>query len=353
MIVLPFSDDSTLIFACAMRRLLQACPEAPPVALWRYTAEDALSARQMAQMLPEGPDHVASHADLAGLLTRTDVSAVVTCRMYLALSDGLQDVAGRLRRPRPCVVAFQGGLEFFPETSYLRRRWADAAFLLPRDAPLAFNACMDARGMDIRPGTLGFGHPAFLHPGVQATGDTGGDIVFYAQAISPLTRKSRMHMVQVLAAIARRNPHRRVWIKLRHLPDENTRHLHRERHDYPALLAGLRDAPPNLGVRACAMHEALVLTGVGITCTSTAAADLISAGLPCMVHLDYVDHYRDPLVAPMRRLFAHSGLIADLEDLLNLRARGPDPGWLADLFCPPDLAVRVLDIIAAHHAIAD
>jgi hypothetical protein len=48
----------------------------------------------------------------------------------------------------------------------------------------------------------------------------------------------------------------------------------------------------------------------------------------------------------MRRLFAGSGVVATLDDVLAGSFRPPDADWLARLFCPPDLGVRVLDCIA-------
>ncbi|SFR15631.1 DUF6716 putative glycosyltransferase [Poseidonocella sedimentorum] len=349
-VVIPFSDDSTLFFAQRMRALLRDVPNAPPVALWHYLPEDALSMRQFKAILPQGPDRRAVEEDLAGLFLRDDIAGVVTNRLYRPLSDALQDPSLRARAGRPRVVAFEGGLEFFPKRAYLRRRFADSVFLVPRGAAEDFETVMETSNLKTRPGVLGFGHPAFLHPGAALStqrGDPGGDIWFFAQALSPSTRRGRLHIVKVLAALARRHPERSVWIKLRHLPDENQRHLHRERYDYPSLMARLPDPPPNLRTIVCAMDEALARTGIGITCTSTAAADLVSNGRPCMIHLDTVDCYRDPLVAPMRRLFGASGLIAPLADVLSLSVQPPDPDWARDFFCPPDLGERVLAQLAA------
>ena len=77
-----------------------------------------------------------------------------------------------------------------------------------------------------------------------------------------------MHMLQALAAMARANPDHTVWIKLRHLPNENQKHLHLERYHYPGLLEELDNPPPNLKLTACTMDEAL----------ATAALQNIAAG---------------------------------------------------------------------------
>lgn len=53
-IILPFTDDSTLIFACRMRNLMRSHPAAPPIEMAWMSDDNALSYRQMAQLLPEG-----------------------------------------------------------------------------------------------------------------------------------------------------------------------------------------------------------------------------------------------------------------------------------------------------------
>ena len=156
-------------------------------------------------------------------------------------------------------------------------------------------------------------------------------------------------MLQAMAAIARANLDRTVWIKLRHLPHENSKHLHRERYDYPGLMSSLGNVPSNLKFSADDMETTLSRAALGITCTSTAAADLVRAGVPCMVHLDFVDSYRDPLVAPMRKLFEGSGLITGLEDMLNLRTGVPNLQWVDNMFCTLSLTDDILGIISRFH----
>ena len=149
----------------------------------------------------------------------------------------------------------------------------------------------------------------------------------------------------MLAALAERHRDRTVWIKLRHLPHENAAHLHKEKHDYPGLLSAMKDPPDNLRLTACTMDEALENAALGITCTSTAAVDLVRSGVPAMVYLDYVDNYADPLVDPMRKQFADSGLIANLEQVLALAPKPVNPAWVSDTFCPRDLGNRVLETL--------
>lgn len=347
-VLLLFSDDSTLFFARRMRDCLRAADPDLQIHMGWVVAENALSYRQMEQLLPEGPD-LAIHGKTAfeDLLLGGRYRAILTSRVYGALGAQLRRVEIAAAAGRACVIAFLGGLDFFPENGYFRRRNCDGVFLFPAsDIPVYERRA--ATWGDRMWQEVGFGHPTFLAPTALPPEDLARrrDIYFFTQALSPTTRRGRLHMLAAMAAIARANPDRTVWIKLRHLPHENQQHLHLEKYDYPGLLKVLPDVPDNLKLTACTMDEALEMAALGITCTSTAAIDVIRAGVPCMVHLDFVDNYVDPLVGPMRKLFAKSGLITPLEDMLNLRAATPNPEWVADMFCPCDLGARVLDTVA-------
>ena len=347
-VLILFSDDSTLFFARRMHDCLQAAAPDLVIHMGWVVAENALSYRQMEQLLPEGPD-LAIHGKeiFRDLLLRQQYKAILTSRVYGALGAQLRRPEISVASGRPCVLAFLGGLDFFPEQGYFRRRNCDGVYLFPASEIPVYEA-RAASWEDRMWQEVGFGHPTFLRPETKPPADLENrrDIYFFTQALSPSTRRGRLHMLEALAAMARANPDHRVWIKLRHLPHENQQHLHLEKHDYPGLLKELRDAPENLKLTACTMDEALENAALGITCTSTAAIDVLRAGVPCMVHLDFVDNYVDPLVEPMRRLFAKSGVITSLEDMLNLRSQAPNPDWVAEMFCSRDLSERVLQTVS-------
>lgn len=348
-VVILFSDDSTLIFAQRMRAALLAHDPHFPVRMAWFTDETALSYRQFSQLLPEGPDQVLDKNALIAMMGSADVSAILTSRVYRAMLAPLKNPVTRWAGNRPCIIGFLGGLDFFPEQGFMRRRNCDAVYLFPRSAINDYTeltADMDDGWQDI-----GFGHPSVVAPdGPPADIDQRRDVFFFTQALSPSTKRGRLHVLRMLAAIARANPDRRVFIKLRHLPTENRRHLHLERFDYPGLMNALGSMPENLLLTDITMEQALETAAIGITCTSTAAMDLVRAGLPSMVYLDFVDAYRDPLVEPMRRLFTGSNLIATTEQVLKLQIATPAPEWVEGMFCPHDLGARVCDTIARFHA---
>ena len=347
-IFLPFVDDSTLIFASAMDRLLQPLPCETTLAY--VIGFGSISDRQMASYLPDGPQKTLT-AD-AFLDPKTlGIDAIVSSRLVppILMMLGVQRGGGLgLGHPdRPQVIAFQGGLDFTPRRGFAHRRAADGVFLISQDHMNLYGTWRAAEGLP--PQKTKQGHPAFLRP--QGLPEPRGRaITFFAQAISPLTRRARLHIVQVLAAMARRDPSRPVRIKLRHLRDENQQHLHRERWDYASLVDNLDDRPRNLELLAGPMEEALSDTGLGLTCTSTAAADLVSARIPTMVHLDYIENYFDPLAPPMAALFEDSGLIHSLEDVLHERWTAPSEPWINRMFCGQDLGEQVLAMINDHSA---
>lgn len=340
-LLVPFVDDSTLFFALRLRDCLAGLP-CDPVLAW--VADDpALSARQLLAHLPQGPDAVLRKAAFRDPAHLGDFDAIVTSRLFGPLRDMIRRRDVLWRGDRPVILAFQGGLDFAPETGFRNRAHADAIFVVPEGDVAACRAAVEGAAPPWQ--QVAFGHPAFLHPGPMTRPRPSRDLWFFAQAISPVSRRGRLHVLRVLAALARADTTRTIWIKLRHLPGENARHLHRERWDYPGLMAHLPDPPPNLRLSDAPMDEALSRAGRGLTCTSTAAIDLIREGVPTQVYLDYEENYLDPLVPGMRRLFAGSGLIATLDEVLSGTPRPPDPDWLARMFCPPDLGARVLACI--------
>ena len=351
-VVVLFSDDSTLIFAQRMRDALRvADPDCGVEMVW-FTDETALSYRQISQLLPEGPDRIVTGKGLVELMKNENISAILTSRVYRAMIGRLNNPAVRWAGNRPCIVSFLGGLDFFPEQGFMRRRNCDGVYLFPHSALEAYaqtTAQTDGGWQDV-----GFGHPSVVMPeGPPEDLDTRRDIFFFTQALSPSTKRARLHVLRMMVAIARANPDRNIYIKLRHLPDENRAHLHLERHDYPGLMTGLAaqlgPLPANLLLTDITMEEALETAALGITCTSTAAMDVLRAGLPCMVYLDFVDAYRDALVEPMRGLFEGSNLITSTQDVLRLNHHTPDPAWMEGVFCPRDLGARVLDTVARFH----
>jgi hypothetical protein len=348
-IVIPFSDDSTLIFARRMRQVLRkADPECGVEMTW-YTEENALSYRQMCTLLPEGPERVVDKKGLRNLLHNPAVRALITSRVYQPISTELKKPDYRNTSARPCIISFLGGLDFFPQDGFMRRRNCDGVFLFPKPAMQEYDALKTRLDEPTKNcwQQVDFGHPAVIAPPAlpSAELETRRDIYFFPQAISPLTKRARLHVLQAIVALARAHPDRAVYIKLRHLPSENTKHLHREQFPYSDLLEDIGFVPDNLHVTDADMETVLKTAAIGITCTSTAALDVVRAGVPCMIYLDYVDHYRDRLVEPMRRLFAHSNLIVSLEELLHLRLKEPDPDWLEGMFSPPDLGTRVFKMV--------
>ncbi len=344
-LLLPAVDDTTLMFAGSMRQLLRAAGIPHHIAL---IEGGHLSDRQRAQYLPEGPDLTLPSSAMGDPSALSNYDALVINRLPWNLKQMLEHARGISPMGRPVVVSFQTGLDLTPDIGLANRRDVDVAFLTPRSRLGRFRRDFP-RAPHQR---VAFGHPAFRRPGPPAPRpEATDDVYFFAQAISPATLGARLHMLDILIAMARTRPDRNVWIKLRHRPDENRDHVHRERWSYPELLAKHRpDAPPNLRVTDCTMAEAMALAGRGLACTSTAVVELIRAGVPVHVHVDYVENYLDPLAAPMAELFAQSGLIASLDEVLDGVTRPPSQAWLEDFFCEDDLAETMLREIAAVRA---
>jgi hypothetical protein len=326
--VIPFFDDSSVIFAAATQRKLK---DRGHDVLTALMADHKLSDRQLTNNIPNGPD-----MEIDDSFFRSDAmksfDAMLTCKAPLGVRKQLADPKHKAMRNRPAYIAFQPGLEFTPERGRLNRVDFDAVFLYSADHRDAYKEHIQTAFSQ----HVSFGHPYFITPNGAAP--RGRNIYFFAQAISPLTLSSRQFMVDVLATLARRHPDRDVVIKLRHLPGENSDHVHKEAFAYPWIIDRyFQDLPPNLKLSDCSMTEALADAAIAITCTSTAVMDAISAGVPAMIYLDYVESHADKYAGLMRKEFADSSLIAPLTAIMDLEAKPPTPNWMANHFRGDDL----------------
>lgn len=149
----------------------------------------------------------------------------------------------------------------------------------------------------------------------------GDDIVFAAQALVPESLADRRAIIALLVALARRNPDRRVVLKLRALDGEAQ--THDERYPLDALLHEV-DRPANLLTRHDSMLAALDTAGALITVSSTALIEAVARGIPGLALTDF--GVGDALI---NTVFEGSGLFGSMDDALEGRFRMPTPGWSA------------------------
>jgi len=343
--LLPFNDDSTLFFVRRMAEVLEGSGIEAETA-WLAQGSD-ISPRQLRKALPDGPDILMRNDAFKKVKVLAEYDMILTSRLFPPLRDMLRNAFIRHRGDRPAVISFQGGLDFDATRGFFNRRYTDAVFVVPASDIDLYHETVEVQGI-AGSQFVAFGHPTFLKPDIVPS-ENNRDIYFFAQAISPKTYRSRLYMTKVLVALARAYPDRDIWLKLRHLPNENTSHLHREKYPYPDLVEALgAEDLTNLKMTADPMDEVLPKVGIGITCTSTAAIDLIRAGVPTMIYLDFIENYLDPLVEPMRALFDTSGLIVPLENILNLDPQPATEEWLDGMFCARTQLVEQIYEAYAH-----
>lgn len=333
-VLLPYFDESTLDSAARLQVVLSECGFDAVVAEDRHCAEfAAVSDRQVRVHLgTRSPLRIPRPAWLRRSRFLQEFDAVVLTKVTKS-QRRLARISSR--RGRPQMLASFPGLEFTPERGVRNRMDMDAVFFP--------NRCLfDSYAADARPGQyLSWGFPTRLAPSVWR-GSTAGSVTFFAQAISPKTVASRIFVAEAITAMARRHSDRQFVVKLRHLPGENAQHVHKERHPYTDLF---EDPPENLSFSADSIDVALSDTAIGLTCTSTALLDGLSAGVTSVAYTRFPEHYRDPLAAGMRQFLHGSGLDLPIEDFLRLRVHQPDPEWLRRNLRGPDLIDELATVI--------
>lgn len=304
-----------------------------------------ISERQLNSLLPTGPD-VQADSSIFSSNAVDGFDAVVTTLAGMEIRGLLKDKNYMSRKDRPAYVSFYAGLEFTPNRGFRNRGNYDIVFL----NNLKHKEWFEAEFSQLEWQYVSFGHPYFIQPEeYKDFYKNQGNIYFFTQSISPATLDARIFIVDVLVTLAKRNADRNFFLKLRHLPKENEGHLHREIFDYPWILeryfAGRK--PDNLLITACPMSEALADAAACVTCSSTAAMDSVSAGVPTMLYLDYPQNYLDPLASHMKMEFEGSNLRGSLVQLMDLEFRRPNEEWITERFRKPEF---INELIAAVRA---
>lgn len=326
-ILLPFYDDSSLIFARTMGDGLKQSGATITYAyvLDRLEGGDKVSDRQISLYLPSGPDIIISSVNLISIGLLASFDAIVFNRTVREVNEALANSEFKCRLDRPCFVAYLTGLEFFPEKGIPNRKNYDIVYLNSEDQlefiPESANIFH-----------VGVGHPSFTIKN-RLSAPVGGKVIFATQAISPFTISGRIHIANLLVATALANPDREISIKLRHRQDENKLHSHREAFSYETLFKELyAGLPDNVTFDSGPMSDALKDSSLCISCTSTAIVDAITSGVDSMIYLSYPEHRHDPLAQPMLRMFSDSNLLATEYDIVTLNAKRPNPAWLVRNF---------------------
>ena len=238
-------------------------------------------------------------------------------------------VAPRLeaRDARPVLVSGFPGLTIpAVKKAVIYREQTDLVVLHSRREVREFRANAAELAIDRRFGlaTLPFLASGEAMPAASAAASHGTDLVFAAQAKVPREPEDRVRVLEALAAHARRNPERRVVVKVRARRGEAQ--THDEEHDFADLLADLAGGiPANLVVEDGPMAEKLARATALVTVSSTAALEAVALGLPVLL-LD--DFGLSP--AMINTVFEGSGLFGSTDELVEGRFRHADAAWLAD-----------------------
>ena len=296
------------------------------------------SARQLAGALAgtrftPADAHVVHVDDLDAIVDTTDPHAVL-----LSLRGSfVRVIAPRLarRENRPVLVSGFPGLTIpAVHKAVIYREQTDLVVLHSRREVREFRANaaeLDidrAFGLATLPFLAGAGSPASRRPPAAASrprpaASAATDLVFAAQAKVPAERDERIAVLAALAEHARRNPDRRVVVKVRARRGEAQTHA--EAFDYADLLDGFDALPPNLVVEDGPMAEKLARASALVTVSSTAALESVALGLPTLLIDDF-----GVSPAMINTVFEGSALFGSTGDLVEGRFRLADPAWTHD-----------------------
>lgn len=249
-------------------------------------------------------------------------SRIFRLRRHVELS-----LSRRPRQSRPLLVTGYNGVVFEKHLEGLAWRLGyDFICVNSKRDERIFSEYLQALGRT--PETLvrtGFPLAQFREaPAVRQKNEQSGSLLFATQHIVPMARRERVYLVRALAQLARTRPDRKVIIKPRSAPGQQT--LHKEKYHYEVLLKEEIKRPPrNLVVEYGPLSDFLSTTSLLATVSSTAALEALSQGIPAAILTDL--GIKESLG---NHFFVGSGMLSTLTDLRSFQAPVPNSSWLED-----------------------
>lgn len=237
---------------------------------------------------------------------------------------GFERLCNRSKQKRPIVIYSFRGIEEPVHTGFMNRLGADLIIL---NNQAHFNALSHFEPLQkiIDNQAISIGNPIFWAQ--SAIGDINNppqNIYFYTQSIIPKTKEERLRVAQNLLLYAQKYTDRNMWIKLRHLPDENQNHSHIEEFDFPLLFKELcpNGLPNNLKYTAEDMGRSMENADFCLTVRSTAIFETLFHHIPSALLPESFDF--------LPKTFENSGLILSYADFLDGEIPAPDIEWMAN-----------------------
>ena len=239
------------------------------------------------------------------------------------LQDAIADYAAQAERRPVLVVGYAGVVYEKHVEGLLWRVGADIICVNSAHDHDLFSRVMDAVGLDTA-ALVRTGYPA-IAVGESAAPSADPDpktVTFAIQPDVPKTRKERLYILERFISYARANPEKRVIVKLRSMPGENT--THREQFNYKVLYdRHLLDRPPNLEFLYGNMNEVLEETDLLVTVSSTAALEAWTLGKNAAIITDL--GVKEGLG---NHFFVGSGALMSLNQLLRGEIPQVKSSWL-------------------------
>lgn len=273
--LLVFAYDSQLKWAHALGTELAArgwaCVYAVPTDVRSYVAD--AQERDLGVSVLRAPwDELVDRA-------RTSDAVVLATQGGLT-SQFAQDLVERGpaagRRDLPVVVSGWVGVIIEKIVAgYLERYASDVIAVNSRSDLRVFTDAAEALGLPTD-NLLLSGLPLLPARPAAPRGGPVRTVLFADQPTVPASRADRAYVYERLVEHARRHPGRRVLLKPRHRPGEDTFHV--MRHHPAQILAG-RDLPPNLEIVYDPITDLLPDVDLLLTVSSTAGLESVGAGV--------------------------------------------------------------------------
>ncbi|MGT2426048.1 DUF6716 putative glycosyltransferase [Amnibacterium kyonggiense] len=319
-VLLLASFDSGLKYAGRVAEAVAALGAEPDLRVPTTVVPRLLGAEQVAAATGR-PVRFEPWADLVAAAAEADV--VVPVFEGPTVERFVREVHAAAGDRMPVVGSGYVGMVLYDVVAgYLSRSLADVLAVNSRADLAAFAAAADGLGL---PGDNLLLAGLALLPARPEPARRGAirTVLFADQPTVPRRAEDRAYLWDRLAAYAERHPDRRVLLRPRHRPGEDT--FHRMDHS-PDAWAASRPMPSNLRVEHAPIGGLIAASDLLLTVSSTAALEAIAAGTRVAFVAEWVnDAVLNPRLLP-------SGLLRRFDEIDDDRLGEPHPAWLDDVF---------------------
>lgn len=335
-----FHDDSSLISAVAMARLLK------PYGFFSYfgwvldAKRPALSHRQIELYLGRQPDAINSATSYLRPNFLEQFDFVYSAKYTRIIREYLSQRRWHNFKRRPVFISTFPGLELLPDLGMRLRSLADVLCVNSvNDFELMSNTRDLADRYLVRFNPVFFSNKKPPHPPQSVR-----NLLFLPQNSIPLHRRGRESIASLLKEIINQNTSTRVCIKFRNELHEDRFHTHKEYISYSKILSDI-GCIDKFSFSSESIDKIIKDFDAVLTCSSSGGIEAMVKGTSAAFYIDYPTANSEPQYDGTKRLLQNSNLVISRQEVTSLSMPTVDTSWWNDNVSGNDQLIELLKVM--------